>query len=152
MIKSYKLFLENNNSQEIIQNVKDILLELTDSEFICDVYIASVPNKNSEENNKLFVSISKDKKINFTLDELNGIKEVLGSLISYMSSTYDYYKICGFKNSYQTPNNFSANSKFVNKINDITITNRIVFSTGTLYNITLSFKYIDYLYINPKSN
>ena len=146
MIKSYKLFLENNNNQEIIQNVKDI------NEFICDVYIASVPNKNSEENNKLFVSISKDKRINFNSDELNEIKEVLGSLINYMNSTYDYYKFCGFKNSYQTPNNFSANSKFVNKINDITLTNKIVFSTGTLYDITLSFKYIDYLYINSKSN
>lgn len=85
MIKKYKLFLENANLDNSINDIKDILTELTDEGRLCNVF--------TNDDSTICIEIMEDfdnDEVPFTEEQFNAIKEVLISVNKYIKSN-DYF-------------------------------------------------------------
>jgi len=97
MIKKYKLFLENNNN--IVNDIRTILTELTDEGIYCNVFGTL---------NKSYITITKIQyeRVNaFTEKEFKLVKDILESINKYLQiEGYSLEDItCQFiKNRYDT--------------------------------------------------
>lgn len=84
MIKKYKLFLENANLDNSINDIKDILTELTDENLLYNVF--------TNDDGKIHTEIMQDldnDEVPFTEEQFNIIKEILISVNKYVESN-DY--------------------------------------------------------------
>lgn len=88
-IKSYKLFENKDNLQEVIETVKDICLELQDDGYTIDLDFHPASNYNILIIKKLSSTIvnGNPELLEFNLSD---VREVIDRLLEYLSRNRDY--------------------------------------------------------------